>query len=330
MTRETKIELTILVILALAVGVWVGLTFTGNDQPSEASSPSGAEAGASVTPIETEEPASGDVPSPARPPAPSAAALSAPETPDPAPADPALRESFEAAKTLIRNSELYEARKAMTDLILAAPEGKLREAIKEELDQVNAVLFWNRSKSPDSVWYEVEGGDTLSKIAVKHGRDPYFLTVLQRVNGLSDPNRIRVGQSLKVPKGAFSAHVEKDAFRLILFFNGHYLKEYPVGLGAPTTPTPAVTFTVDTKDVNPDWTARDGNLYPYGHPKNILGTRWIGFAKEDIHEGYGIHGTNDPDSVGRRMSNGCIRMRKDDVEELFCFLKKGETVTIVD
>ena len=57
---------------------------------------------------------------------------------------------------------------------------------------------------------------------------------------------------------------------------------------------------------------------------NPLGTRWIGLSRK----GYGIHGTNNPRSIGRRASHGCIRMRNRDVEELFEMVAVGDRVEI--
>jgi lipoprotein-anchoring transpeptidase ErfK/SrfK len=58
--------------------------------------------------------------------------------------------------------------------------------------------------------------------------------------------------------------------------------------------------------------------------RNPLGTRWIGLSKQ----GYGIHGTNQPGSIGRAASHGCIRMRKADVEELFEMVSVGDIVEL--
>jgi len=70
-------------------------------------------------------------------------------------------------------------------------------------------------------------------------------------------------------------------------------------------------------------------VLPYGDPGNILGTRWIGFVDTEQHEGFGIHGTSDESSVGKNVSNGCVRLRNADVEELFGMLAPGEKVRIV-
>lgn len=69
------------------------------------------------------------------------------------------------------------------------------------------------------------------------------------------------------------------------------------------------------KVVNPTWYPSEGGIVPPDDPRNPLGTRWIG-----IGGSYGIHGTRDPDSIGKAESRGCIRMRNRDVEELYDML----------
>ncbi len=88
-------------------------------------------------------------------------------------------------------------------------------------------------------------------------------------------------------------------------------KIYPVGVGKPATPTPAGSYSVISKV-----------MYPGG----MLGTRWMGLS---IPAGnYGIHGTNNPPSIGGYVSNGCIRMYNQDVEELFPHVTIGMPVEI--
>ena len=57
---------------------------------------------------------------------------------------------------------------------------------------------------------------------------------------------------------------------------------------------------------------------------NPLGTRWMGLSLK----GYGIHGTNVQSSVGKAVSHGCFRMRKQDVEELYTLVQVGDTVLV--
>jgi lipoprotein-anchoring transpeptidase ErfK/SrfK len=55
----------------------------------------------------------------------------------------------------------------------------------------------------------------------------------------------------------------------------------------------------------------------------------MGFEETRDFTGYGIHGTQDPTSVGKESSAGCIRLRNEDVEDLFAWIPRGAGVTIV-
>jgi LysM repeat protein len=234
-----------------------------------------------------------------------------------------------SAKALIASGKKYEARALLTKPILAAPEGPGREEIHRMLDEINTELFFSRNPSPDSQMYLVQGGDSFSLIAKKNGKDMYFGELIMQINGISDPRRLVAGKKLKVPQGQFSVRVEKHAHRLIVLLNGeHYIKEYTVALGAPATPTPAAKFTIGAKQKDPDWYSKDGVL-KFGDPKNPLGTRWIGFVDTPDYQSFGIHGTIEPDTVGQDVSNGCVRMKNEDVEQLFGMLMTGDTVEIV-
>ena len=61
-------------------------------------------------------------------------------------------------------------------------------------------------------------------------------------------------------------------------------------------------------------------------PENPLGTRWMGFDLES----YGLHGTTEPDSIGKSRSLGCIRMLNPEVEELFELVGEGTAITVMD
>lgn len=99
--------------------------------------------------------------------------------------------------------------------------------------------------------------------------------------------------------------------RLYFYKNEQKINSYPVAIGKPNTPTPPGTYTVVNKIVNPHL--------------SVLGTRWMGLSKP----GYGIHGTNNPASIGTMASLGCIRMYNRDVEEIFPEVPIGTSVEII-
>ena len=101
------------------------------------------------------------------------------------------------------------------------------------------------------------------------------------------------------------------------------IKTYSVAIGKPSTPTPLGNFQIDQKEVNPWWYPPRRKVVVPSGPSNPLGYRWMGFAPL-----YGIHGTNTPWEVGGSVSNGCVRMFEEDVEELFELVTYGTGVQI--
>lgn len=98
---------------------------------------------------------------------------------------------------------------------------------------------------------------------------------------------------------------------LYLFKGDELVKKYPVAQGTPETPSPVGVFKITRK-------ARDWG--------SGFGSRWLSL---NVPWGmYGIHGTNDPGSIGYRASHGCFRMRNKDVEELYTLVGVGTKVVV--
>ncbi|HEX9761453.1 MAG TPA: L,D-transpeptidase, partial [Candidatus Acidoferrales bacterium] len=110
--------------------------------------------------------------------------------------------------------------------------------------------------------------------------------------------------------------------QVALLEDGQVVKVYPVAVGAFNQPTPSGTFEIVTRIPDPTY-YRPGIVIPPG-PANPLGSRWLGLSRK----GMGIHGTNEPDSIGKSLSNGCIRLHNRDVEELFEMVRAGDRVEI--
>ncbi len=170
------------------------------------------------------------------------------------------------------------------------------------------------------VTYQVQSGDNLTRIAKTHKTT---VELIQRLNGLSS-DRIMPGMKLKVPDYAFSVVVDKSQNTLILKGGEEVLKSYSVSTGTNNS-TPAGVFKVTDKLLNPTW-YKAGAVVPPDSADNVLGTRWIGINQK----GYGIHGTTEPDKLGQQVTAGCVRMKNEEVEELYAFLTPGSEVTIVD
>jgi lipoprotein-anchoring transpeptidase ErfK/SrfK len=111
--------------------------------------------------------------------------------------------------------------------------------------------------------------------------------------------------------------------KIALFEDGRVVKIYPIAVGKHGTPSPNGSFRIVNRVVRPTW-YQPGKVVPAG-PANPLGTRWMGLG----YKGYGIHGTNRPKSIGKAASHGCIRMRNEDVEDLFARVEVGDLVELV-
>lgn len=111
--------------------------------------------------------------------------------------------------------------------------------------------------------------------------------------------------------------------KLALLENGRIVKVYDVAVGAPVSPSPTGQYQIAQRLENPTYYTPGVVIGPgKGNP---LGPRWIGL---DL-KGFGIHGTNHPDSIGKNASHGCIRLRNRDIEDLFARVKVGDHVSLV-
>ncbi|MBA4601524.1 SH3 domain-containing protein [Thermoactinomyces mirandus] len=122
----------------------------------------------------------------------------------------------------------------------------------------------------------------------------------------------------------YKIEVNKATNRLYLYEGNTVKKVYPVATGRTSKLTPEGTFPVAVKINKPGWKGIAG-----GDPENPLGDRWIGLTVNgDLGRTYGIHGTNQPTSIGKHVSNGCVRMQNQDVIELAKLIPEGTPVWI--
>ena len=233
-------------------------------------------------------------------------------------ADDAL---FFLAKTKAKEGHLLEARELLRTIIERYPDSNLLNEVYLEYGKINIQLLLSPTPTPASVQYTVNARDTVEGIAKKLGvtADPIRLA-----NGLVG-DRIRKGQILKIDKNKFTMVVSKSRNTLTLLANGELFKIYSVGTGRSSS-TPTGDYKIINKLLNPPWYKPGGGLIPFGDPGNLLGTRWMGINLP----GYGIHGTWEPETVGKQSSAGCIRLQNQDVEELFKIVGIGTPVKIVD
>jgi lipoprotein-anchoring transpeptidase ErfK/SrfK len=117
---------------------------------------------------------------------------------------------------------------------------------------------------------------------------------------------------------------------------GALLAVFPASIGSIEKPAPSGSLTVRKVARGPSYTYKPRYAFagvvadkPFriaGGPNNPAGTVWIDFGRD----GLGIHGTPDPEKIGKTASHGCVRLTNWDAEALASAVKKGVTVDFVD
>ena len=253
-------------------------------------------------------------------------------------------EALFAAATARRDAgDIVTARDMVNDALQAGrfDAGDVDDA-KSFVGQLNEKVILGTQKFPADPYngqWKVEPGTVLVKLA---RRFDVTAELLCMVNGLSRPDRLRAGANIKTIKGPFHVVVSKSKFEADIYLGNPggpgsmFIKTVRVGLGSDNS-TPTGTWQVDTgKVVNPVYySARGEGVIAADDPKNPLGERWIplkGIEGECLgKESYGIHGTIDASSIGKNMSQGCIRLQSDDINLLYDLLvEQKSTVKVVD
>lgn len=193
-----------------------------------------------------------------------------------------------------------------------------KSELLRRLDAVARDVFFAPGEPNLEPPYVLQPGELLIQVARKWNLSWQYL---ERLNGI-DARRLRVGQRLTVVRGPFEAVVDLSDFELTVYLDGLWVRSYPVGTGRSDSTTPVGTFKVLDKVENPKYNGPEGN-FAADDPKNPVGEHWIALGG-----GYGIHGTVEPQSIGKRESLGCIRMLPEDVEEVYHLLVRGSQVTI--
>ncbi len=221
--------------------------------------------------------------------------------------------------------EQLEGWRLLSAAYFSRPEESWRRELRPVLDELVARWFVSPRPCSLSIVHSVVRGDYLALIAEDNGVSVDHILAL---NGL-DSNLIHPGDRLKILGLPITLEVDKSEFRLDVRYDGGYLMSFPVGHGAHGR-TPVADFVVNIRQENPIWYPANRPSVPYGQVGNPLGERWLGFASEAGLTGFGIHGTDKPETIGSEASEGCVRLRNEDVIRLYPFVAIGTPVKIVE
>ncbi|BAF59677.1 MAG: L,D-transpeptidase family protein [Pelotomaculum sp.] len=126
--------------------------------------------------------------------------------------------------------------------------------------------------------------------------------------------------------------INKGTNQLAFFEDGFLMDVFPVATGRQPHFTPEGVWQVVVKLVYPSWRPPGGGpVVPGGAPENPLGPRWLGLdALGTNGSSYGLHGNNDPPSIGTYATSGCVRMHNQDILWLYDRVPVGTEVEIIN
>ena len=246
------------------------------------------------------------------------------------------------AKAKLEAGKLLEARDIYNAVITSGSQSPDEvRAAKQELSALNEKIVFSKELVAGDGWAEefrMPTGGVLAATAKRYAVTPELLL---RVNGISNPRRIQANQKLKMLKGPLHAVVDKSDFTLDVYFGApggpgsSYLTTFRVGLGKDdSTPTGKWLVEPNKKLVNPTYySSRGEGVIGPDDPNNPLGEYWIALTgvegKAVGMESYGIHGTIEPESIGTMASMGCIRLKAEDIAQVYTMLVEGKSTVVV-
>jgi len=226
------------------------------------------------------------------------------------------------AKSYEAKSEYSNAKRTLEKFLKKYPTVQNACKIREDIEKLNIEALFSNALTENSFLYEIKKGDNLNKIASNFNTT---VTLLKISNSLKN-DIIIPGKSLKVNKAKFKILIDRsDNILLLKKSDNDIIKTYVVSTGENLS-TPLGTFKIEEKSIKPPWYKPGGGIVNPDSSEYELGSRWMGLSTE----GYGIHGTRDNSSIGKHITNGCVRMKNEEVEELFMIIPSGTEVTIVE
>jgi LysM repeat protein len=234
----------------------------------------------------------------------------------PSPPPDATIPEYERILQLKNDHQWQDARAAYEHFLETYPASTKLDAAKDDLGEINVAIYFAGGPSPDKAAYVIRPGDTLAHIekVMKVSGD-----VIMRTNGISDPRRLRVGDTLYVAHPEFSLIIDRKTQIVTLYNHVRYFKQYH-----PTA------WTAPPLKGNPPPLA--GKVTEIASFKN--GAR-VAFGSRDYDEsshlvqitpsGYSLY--TDPAQGGEKGGTG-IAMSASDMDELSALLTHGIPVTI--
>jgi LysM repeat protein len=234
----------------------------------------------------------------------------------PSPPPDATIPEYQRIRELKDSHQWVDARTAYEHFIETYPASTELEAAKDDLGEINVAIYFSGGPSPDKEAYVLKPGDTLAHIErkVKVSGD-----VIMRSNGITDPRRLRVGDTLYIPHPDFSLVIDRKTRIVTLYDHARFFKQYhPTNWTAPAVKGNPAPIEGRVEDV----------------ASFINGVR-VAFGSRDYEDsthrvqispgGYNL--LTDPAEGGDKSGAG-IDLSSSDMDELSALLTRGVPVSI--
>ncbi len=165
--------------------------------------------------------------------------------------------------------------------------------------------------------YVIKSGESLHDVARQFQVPP---TLLQNINGISNPDAVWPGTSIKVVRGPFRAEVDIEQGKLVLFLGKYYAGRFAISTGNDPSPQPG-EFEVVAKQPGREYTTADGRRIAARAADNPYGDWWI-----DLGQNMSIHGS--PETIPFHGSLGCVAMQPDEGADVYGILSVGSKVLV--
>jgi lipoprotein-anchoring transpeptidase ErfK/SrfK len=208
----------------------------------------------------------------------------------------------------------------------ARPVGSTRRALAAVVDRAPTLAYRRPGAKPFARFgrMNVNGVPTvfgvLGKVVDRRCRARWYRVQLpMRPNGITGFVRAR---DVRIAPVRTRIHVDLSERRVTLFRDGKRVVHAVAAIGSPATPTPTGRYYVNQRLVPEDQTG------PFG--PGAVGISAFSPVLTGWTQGgpIALHGTNRPDSIGRAVSNGCLRLENDVIQRIFDVALAGTPVII--
>jgi lipoprotein-anchoring transpeptidase ErfK/SrfK len=229
----------------------------------------------------------------------------------------AFERAWKQAQSQIKDQQFHEAL-ATLSAFYKSPDLTPHEhqQLLDVLDPLAGRVIYSREHLCEPA-YTVRRNERLSEIAQRYSVPPQ---VLQKINGINNPDVLVPGMELKVVTGPFRADVDVEAQELTVFLGRLYAGRFPIALGSDFRPTEG-EFVVRDKRQDRVYYGIDGRQIPAGNPANPFGQVWLDLGRE-----ISIHGSATADGPQQR---GCISLSPQDADDVYGILSIGSAVRIL-